>query len=109
MNKTVKLLEDSPPAFSMKKSFNSAANSYVVLSDESSALSAGYRPEAEPSLLSRAHLLHSPAAGWETEARSGLNTYFFEPALSKETAKDAYLVSQGNIFITHALTRFLLL
>jgi len=27
MTKTVKLLKDSPPAFSMKKSFNSAANS----------------------------------------------------------------------------------
>ncbi|KAL7411140.1 fungal-specific transcription factor domain-containing protein [Mrakia frigida] len=77
MQKTVKLLVDSPPAFSMKKSFNSAAN--------------------------------SPAAGWETEARNQLETYFFNPASSKETAKDAYLVSQGNIFITHALTRFLLL
>ena len=77
MIKTIGLLHDSPPAFQIRKTFNSAAN--------------------------------SPAAGWEEEAKSQLNSYFFDPTSSKKTAKDAFLVSQGNVFITHALTRFMLL
>lgn len=77
MSRTINLLHDSPPAFQIRKTFNSAAN--------------------------------SPAAGWDVEAKSQIHSFFFDPNSSKKTAKDAFLVSQANVFITHALTRFMLL
>ncbi|CED83905.1 quinate utilization pathway activator [Phaffia rhodozyma] len=52
---------------------------------------------------------NSPCHGWEEEAKTQLTLFFSDPTSSRENAKDAFLVSQGNIYVTQALVRFVLI
>lgn len=54
-----------------------------------------------------------PAAEWESDFKTQVDLFFGEalalqPA-KRDNSKDAFLVQQGNVYVTLALTRFVLL
>jgi len=51
----------------------------------------------------------SPAGGWDIDAQAKLQEFFFDSKASREIARDAFLVQQGNIYVTQQLARFVLL
>jgi hypothetical protein len=51
----------------------------------------------------------SPAGGWDVEASAKLQAFFFDPQASREFARNAFLVQQGNCFVTKACVTFVLL
>lgn len=53
--------------------------------------------------------VQSPAGGWDAEVSAKLQDFFFNPSASREVAKDAFLVQQGNVYVNQQLARFVLL
>jgi hypothetical protein len=51
----------------------------------------------------------SPAGGWDVEAAAKIQAFFFDPQASREFARNAFLVQQGNIWVTQQCIRFVLL
>lgn len=49
--------------------------------------------------------VQSPAGGWDAEASAKLQEFFFDPTASREVAKDAFLVQQGNVYVNQ-VSRF---
>ncbi|KAJ9113894.1 hypothetical protein QFC19_000088 [Naganishia cerealis] len=53
--------------------------------------------------------MQSPAGGWDVEAAAKIQAFFFDPQASREFARNAFLVQQGNILVTQQCVRFVLL
>ncbi|KAJ9116939.1 hypothetical protein QFC22_004597 [Naganishia vaughanmartiniae] len=53
--------------------------------------------------------VQSPAGGWDVEAAAKIQAFFFDPQASREFARNAFLVQQGNIWVTQQCIRFVLL
>jgi hypothetical protein len=66
---------------------------------ESAEVSEG-KPQEPQCIAERTMASYSPAGGWDIDAQAKLQEFFYDSKASREIARDAFLVQQGNIYVT---------
>lgn len=65
-------------------------------------------PAALKSMLTQ-RMVVRPNFDWEAQAFDQLQAYFGNEQSSRQAAQDCFLVSQGNLYVTHAVVRFVIM